>query len=967
MKRIRIGKDISMRWEITTDGVAIPLEGRDLTIEIKSPAGIENNIPYRVEGNILIMTYYGYEQKRPGEYSITLWEKKGKPGQNVVDVIRAFELVRTSQEEDDFVGGDLQIESVDLGTENFDILTEGGYRAINIDTLQAEALYDSVNIKGNTYSNESFTITLPKANLDAAGVMSADDKHTLQDHGNSISQLESTTSGHSNAISQINAKLDEHTESINAKITTDRIEDGAVTTEKIATSAFDSTLSVSGKIAPADVVGEKFYDLEYKVNRELGGEIILGSPEAGYITSSSTWDAGGTHNVVKAYKGMTFTIQASSRASIYAFIKSNNIAEPVEYVGITRSVLPAEQSVTITAEDDCYLYIGRKNNDNLDYTPKSIISSGIADVINQQVKNNSEIISDIENKVDAITGSSKEIAPNGIGFVSVNVGIGNPLPTERTSPNKNWRYWIIDVVPNQKFIITGRGGKDSRLWAFGDSNGNLLDISEASYDVLELNLIVPSNAVKLYINSDISLRPDTKVSLYSEGIENKFTRIERELSETISANKTEIDNKLTELKEEVNGEFTNIYDYIKQRNIEPIGFGFISTNVGIGNHVHYIPDSPNKDWCYYIADVREGQIITITGKGGRDSRLWAFADNADILLDISDASLELLNKSIVVPVGAKKVIINSNIAYSPNSKVYLSNEYNLEELSNRVEKLKDRHQLNVLVFGNSYSIRSTAQGDANILNLFKSVGVDAFVEVVGNGGGSFASNYNKHLKNEKNGYRTEGDTKSGFTDKDSTPLTYVEALQLKKWDYIIFHQASALSGNIDSFSPFLQNLIDIAKLHCDNENVKFGLMETWAYANNEGTYPTNTTTPAYTSQTEMFEAICNTYKAAKSIFDDISFIIPCGTALQNARGTKLGIEHNDFASSEADASHINQYGTLITSLVYFNKLYGGEKNVSLDIIHNDYSTLLSDEDFALAIKCAKTAIKIPFKYTELVM
>ena len=144
-------------------------------------------------------------------------------------------------------------------------------------------------------------------------------------------------------------------------------------------------------------------------------------------------------NVIKAYKGMTFTIQASSRASIYAFIKSNNIVDPVEYVGITRSVLTAEQSVTITAEDDCFLYIGRKSSDNLDYTPKSIISSGIVNVINQQVKNNSEIISDIENKVDVITGFQKEIAPNGIGFVSVNVGIGNPLPTESTSPNKNWR------------------------------------------------------------------------------------------------------------------------------------------------------------------------------------------------------------------------------------------------------------------------------------------------------------------------------------------------------------------------------------------------------------------------------------------------------------------------------------------------------------------------------------------------
>ena len=122
MKQIRIGKDISLRWEITTDGEAMPLEGRDLTVELKSPIGKVINMPFRVDGNVLIMTYYGYEQKYYGEYSITLWENRGKPGQNVVDAISAFKLVRTSQEEDDFIGGDLQVECVDLGTANLDIL-----------------------------------------------------------------------------------------------------------------------------------------------------------------------------------------------------------------------------------------------------------------------------------------------------------------------------------------------------------------------------------------------------------------------------------------------------------------------------------------------------------------------------------------------------------------------------------------------------------------------------------------------------------------------------------------------------------------------------------------------------------------------------------------------------------------------------------------------------------------------------
>ena len=64
------------------------------------------------------------------------------------------------------------------------------------------------------------------------------------------------------------AVTDAIVEAINKLITTDRIENGAVTTEKIATSAFDSTLSVSGKIAPADVVGRKLTELDDKIATE---------------------------------------------------------------------------------------------------------------------------------------------------------------------------------------------------------------------------------------------------------------------------------------------------------------------------------------------------------------------------------------------------------------------------------------------------------------------------------------------------------------------------------------------------------------------------------------------------------------------------------------------------------------------------------------------------------------------------
>lgn len=65
----------------------------------------------------------------------------------------------------------------------------------------------------------------------------------------------------------------------NVIITTDRIEDGAVTSEKIATSAFDDTLSVSGKIAPADVVGEKITELVSKVDGKIVKLINVTSEE----------------------------------------------------------------------------------------------------------------------------------------------------------------------------------------------------------------------------------------------------------------------------------------------------------------------------------------------------------------------------------------------------------------------------------------------------------------------------------------------------------------------------------------------------------------------------------------------------------------------------------------------------------------------------------------------------------------
>ena len=197
MKHIRIGKDISLRWAITTDGAAIPLQGRDLTLEMKSPIGKVIILPYRVDGNVITITYYGYEQTVVGEYSLTLWENKGKPGQNVVDAIRAFKLVRTSPEEEDFTGGDLQVESVDLGTANLEILSGGS------STTPGESP-DLSALEGKVDAN---TASISKINAELDNV-----KQVQEGQNNSIAQISTAMQEIKNEQTEQNNRLADHEE-----------------------------------------------------------------------------------------------------------------------------------------------------------------------------------------------------------------------------------------------------------------------------------------------------------------------------------------------------------------------------------------------------------------------------------------------------------------------------------------------------------------------------------------------------------------------------------------------------------------------------------------------------------------------------------------------------------------------------------------------------------------------------------
>ena len=122
--KIRIGKDICLRWAILTNGEETALAGRNLKLYLSDYTRRRVEVPFESSGNTAIITLRASQLKRLGEYVLTLVENEGQDGQTIVDAKPAFTLVEYSTEEDDAADPDLEVEQVTLETAN--LTTAGG-------------------------------------------------------------------------------------------------------------------------------------------------------------------------------------------------------------------------------------------------------------------------------------------------------------------------------------------------------------------------------------------------------------------------------------------------------------------------------------------------------------------------------------------------------------------------------------------------------------------------------------------------------------------------------------------------------------------------------------------------------------------------------------------------------------------------------------------------------------------------
>ena len=239
--------------------------------------------------------------------------------------------------------------------------------------------------------------------------------------------------------------------------------------------------------------------------------------------------------------------------------------------------------------------------------------------------------------------------------------------------------------------------------------------------------------------------------------------------------------------------------------------------------------------------------------------------------------------------------------------------------------------MNVLCIGNSFSQDATRY-------LHQVSGEELFVRNLYIGGCSLQTHYN-NIMNDACDYEYQ---KNGrFLKK----ISIAQALKKKKWDYITVQQVSQDSGIIDTYEPFLGEIVKYLKENCPD--AKIVLHRTWSYAENSAhggfvNYDRD--------RKKMFNAI---FEATNKIAEKYGFdVIPCGDAVEIARELPEFLDGGEHALHR-DGFHLSlDYGRYLAALV-MNRYFTGK-----DPLEVEYEPEDTDHELVLKIKTVAKEVKM---------
>lgn len=250
--------------------------------------------------------------------------------------------------------------------------------------------------------------------------------------------------------------------------------------------------------------------------------------------------------------------------------------------------------------------------------------------------------------------------------------------------------------------------------------------------------------------------------------------------------------------------------------------------------------------------------------------------------------------------------------------------------------------LKVLAIGNSFSV------DA-MTHLYKVMEAEGVEEIVlGNlfVGGCTLKQHAGFAEADEAAYIYYKCVDGTWTETPMTTL--LTGLQDEDWDVITMQQGSYDSGLVDTYQPYLDNLITYVQQNKTNQEAKLMWHMTWAYQGNsthEGfaNYGNN--------QQAMYFGIVNALQKVIDPNESIQGTIPVGTVIQNLRGSVIGDQLT------RDGYHLNDLGRATASYTWYAVL-AGQKLQSVKISEAD-KTPITDQQKDLIVKAVNAALDNP--------
>lgn len=147
-----IGVTRTFYWTITTGGVEVDLDGRDLRLVIIAAKGGEQVMEFTTDANVLSFVWQGMAQTRIDKYSVVLWENYGEDSQRRVDIHNFVELVPWCAEQSGEYP-DLTEETIELGTSDF--TDQSGAPVVVVDSLDSHSTTAALSANMGRELNET--------------------------------------------------------------------------------------------------------------------------------------------------------------------------------------------------------------------------------------------------------------------------------------------------------------------------------------------------------------------------------------------------------------------------------------------------------------------------------------------------------------------------------------------------------------------------------------------------------------------------------------------------------------------------------------------------------------------------------------------------------------------------------------------------------------------------------------------